>query len=52
MSNLIQNIQNLVNANILSEASLQEAVNEKLAPLGVSLTAAKVTKRKARLPKP
>jgi len=48
MSNLIQNIQNLVDANILSEDVLQEAVNEKLAPLGVSLTAAKVTKRKAR----
>ena len=46
-SELIKNIVTLVSANLLSEADLADAVNLKLAPMGVSLSgsAAKVTRR-------
>lgn len=45
---LIRNIENLVSSNLISEADLAEAVNQKLEPMGLSLATAKVTKRKPR----
>lgn len=44
---IFQNIQTLIAANLLTEADLAEAVNQKLAPFGVTLSSdLKVSKRK------